>query len=97
MSGHWWHDVDVIVVDASDGHTQFQRDLIRWIKANHDVPVIGGNIVTADGFRFLVDAGADGVKVGMGIGSGCIAQVVKATGRGQASTLLDVCGARDEI
>ncbi len=91
------HEVDVIVIDASDGHTQFQQDLITWIKSRYDVPVIGGNIVTGDGFRFLADAGADAVKVGMGIGSGCITQVVKATGRGQASTLMDVCSARDEM
>jgi len=90
------HDVDVIVIDASDGHMAFQESLITWIKSRYSVSVIAGNIVTADGFRFLADAGADAVKVGMGIGSGCITQMVKATGRGQASTLIDVCAARDE-
>ena len=89
------HGADVLVIDASDGHTAYQAEMLRWVKANFDVPVIGGNVVTADGFRFLTEAGADAVKVGMGIGSGCTTQEVKATGRGQATTLMDVGRARD--
>jgi IMP dehydrogenase len=89
------HEADVLVIDASDGHTAYQGEMLRWIKTNFDIPVIGGNVVTADGFRFLVEAGADAVKVGMGIGSGCTTQEVKATGRGQATTLMDVGQARD--
>ena len=46
------HDVDVLVIDASDGHTEYQREMIH-VKQQCDTPVIGGNIVTADGFRFL--------------------------------------------
>lgn len=88
-------EVDVLVVDASDGHTQFQRQMVEWIKSTCDVPVVAGNVVTARGFEFLVEAGADGVKVGMGIGSGCTTQEVKATGRGQGSTLLDIIPVRD--
>ena len=57
--------------------------------------VVAGNVVTARGFEFLVEAGADGVKVGMGIASGCTTQEVKATGRGQGSALLDIIPARD--
>ncbi|MED5415971.1 MAG: IMP dehydrogenase [Candidatus Latescibacterota bacterium] len=88
-------EADVIVIDASDGHTHYQRQMIEWIKGNYDVPVIGGNVVTAQAFEFLVDAGVDAVKVGMGIGSGCTTQEVKATGRGQGSTLLDIPPSRD--
>jgi IMP dehydrogenase len=91
------HEVDVIVLDASDGHTEYQREMLEYIKGHWQVPVVAGNIVTADAFRFLVSAGADAVKVGMGIGSGCITQEVKATGRGQATTLMDVGAARDEL
>jgi IMP dehydrogenase len=91
------HEVDVLFIDASDGHTEYQRQMIEWIKRNFEVPVIGGNVVTSQGFKFLADAGADAVKVGMGIGSGCTTQEVKATGRGQASTLMDVATARDGL
>ena len=90
------HDVDVLVIDASDGHTEYQREMIQYVKQQCDTPVIGGNIVTADGFRFLVEAGADAVKVGMGIGSGCTTQEVKATGRGQGTTLMEVGATRDQ-
>ena len=91
------HDVDVLVIDASDGHTAFQRDMVTWIKSRYAVPVIGGNVVTGQGFQFLVDAGVDAVKVGMGIGSGCTTQEVKATGRGQATALLEVAAARAQL
>lgn len=90
------HDVDVLVIDASDGHTEYQREMIQYVRQQCDTPVIGGNIVTADGFRFLVEAGADAVKVGMGIGSGCTTQEVKATGRGQGTTLMEVGATRDQ-
>ncbi len=91
------HGVDVLVIDASDGHTAFQHETLVWIKSHFDVPVIAGNIVTAEGFRFLADAGADAVKVGMGIGSGCTTQEVKATGRGQGTALLEVAAARAHV
>jgi IMP dehydrogenase len=87
--------VDCFVIDASDGHTRFQADTIGFLRQLGDRPVIAGNVVTAAGFEFLADAGADAVKVGMGIGSGCITQQVKATGRGQATALAEVADARD--
>ena len=90
------HEVDVLVIDASDGHTEYQRQMLKFIKSNSEVPVIGGNVVTAQGFEFLVEADADAVKVGMGIASGCTTQEVKATGRGQGSALMDIVAARDE-
>jgi IMP dehydrogenase len=91
------HDVDVLVIDASDGHTAFQRDMVTWIKSRYAVPVVGGNVVTGQGLQFLVDAGVDAVKVGMGIGSGCTTQEVRATGRGQATALLEVAAARQQV
>ena len=89
------HEVDVLVIDASDGHTEYQREMIQFVKSRGNTPIIGGNIVTTEGFEFLAAAGVDAVKVGMGIGSGCTTQEVKSTGRGQASTLMDTCKARD--
>ncbi|NKB66991.1 MAG: CBS domain-containing protein [Candidatus Latescibacteria bacterium] len=90
-------ETDVLVIDASDGHTQYQGQMLEWIKANYSIPVIGGNVVTAAGFDYLVAAGADAVKVGMGIGSGCTTQEIKSTGRGQATTLMDITAARDRL
>ena len=91
------HEVDVLIIDASDGHTAYQREMIQFIKTHTSAPVIGGNVVTAEGFRFLVESGADAIKVGMGIGSGCTTQEVKATGRGQGTTLMEICAARNEL
>ena len=88
-------EVDVLVIDASDGHTQYQHEMLEWIKSNYEIPVIAGNVVTATGFDFLVGAGAAAIKVGMGIGSGCTTQEIKATGRGQATALMDIATARD--
>ena len=91
------HEVDVFIIDASDGHTAYQREMIQFIKAHTSAPVIGGNVVTAEGFRFLVESGADAIKVGMGIGSGCTTQEVKATGRGQGTTLMEIFAAHNEL
>ncbi|MCF7858685.1 MAG: IMP dehydrogenase [Candidatus Cloacimonetes bacterium] len=90
-------EVDVIVIDSSDGHSQYQADTIEWINNNYPkIPVIGGNIITREGFRFLVEAGVKAVKVGMGGGSICITQEQKGTGRGLATSIIEVVKARDE-
>jgi len=89
--------VDVLFIDASDGHTEYQGEMIEFIKQHSDTPVVGGNVITSKGFRFLVDAGADAVKVGMGIGSGCTTQEVKATGRGQGTALIEVGETRQDF
>ena len=89
--------VDVLFIDASDGHTEYQAEMIKFIKKYSDTPVVGGNIITHEGFRFLVDSGADAVKVGMGIGSGCTTQEVKATGRGQGTSLMEVGKSRQDF
>ena len=88
-------EVDFIVLDASHGHTVFQQDALAWIKKHYDTPVVAGNVVTADGFYHLASSGADGIKIGMGIGSGCTTQAVKSTGRGQATAIMEVAAARD--
>ncbi len=90
-------EVDVLVVDSSDGYTEYQYNTINWIKENYpNIPVIGGNVITQKGFRYLVKAGASAIKVGMGGGSICITQEQKGTGRGLATTIIDVVEARDE-
>ena len=88
-------EVDFFVLDASHGHTAYQQDALAWIKKRWGTPVVAGNVVTADGFYHLARSGADAVKIGMGIGSGCITQAVKSTGRGQATAIMEVAAARD--
>ncbi|MBQ60922.1 MAG: inosine 5-monophosphate dehydrogenase [Gammaproteobacteria bacterium] len=90
---------DVLCFDSSDGFTEYQMDGIRWIRDNFGTEVVigGGNIVSAEGFEYLVsEPGVDFIKVGMGGGSICITREQKGVGRGQASALLDVARKRDE-
>ncbi len=89
---------DVLCFDSSDGFNEYQADGIRWIREHYgDEVVIGaGNIVSAEGFDYLVEqAGADFIKVGIGGGSICITREQKGIGRGQASALLEVVERRD--
>ena len=89
--------VDVLCIDSSEGFTQFQKDTIAWIKENYPEAKVGaGNIVDPEGFRFLADAGADFIKIGIGGGSICITRETKGIGRGQATAVIDVARARDE-
>lgn len=70
--------------------------MVAYVKKNYPQAKIGaGNVVDAEGFRFLAKTGADYVKVGIGGGSICITREQKGIGRGQASALLDVCAERD--
>ena len=89
---------DVLCIDSSEGFSEWQKRTIEWIRANYgeDVKVGAGNVVDAEGFRFLADCGADFIKVGSGGGSICITRETKGIGRGQATALIDVCRARDE-
>ena len=90
--------VDIVCIDSSEGFSEWQADTIKWIKEEYNgrVKVGAGNVVEPDGFRYLADAGADFVKVGIGGGSICITREQKGIGRGQASAILDVAAARDE-
>ncbi len=89
---------DVLCIDSSEGFSEWQKLTIDWIRANYGetVKVGAGNVVDAEGFRFLAEAGADFVKVGIGGGSICITRETKGIGRGQATALIEVCKARDE-
>ncbi|MFN7836332.1 MAG: IMP dehydrogenase [Burkholderiaceae bacterium] len=86
--------VDVLVVDTAHGHSQGVMERIRWIKRIYPaVEVIGGNIATAEAARALVDAGADGVKVGIGPGSICTTRIVAGVGVPQISAIANVAAA----
>ena len=89
---------DVLCIDSSEGFSEWQKLTIEWIREKYgdSVKVGAGNVVDADGFRFLADCGADFIKVGIGGGSICITRETKGIGRGQATALIDVCKARDE-
>ena len=83
--------VDVIVVDTAHGHAQGVLDRVQWIKRRHPkVQVIGGNVATTSGAKALVDAGADGVKVGIGPGSICTTRVVAGVGVPQITAIDNV-------
>ena len=89
--------VDVLVVDTAHGHSLNVLNRVRWIKKNFpSVDVIGGNIATADAARALVDAGADGVKVGIGPGSICTTRIVTGMGVPQISAVSNVAEALAE-
>jgi len=89
---------DVLCIDSSEGFSEWQRITLQYIHKNFgdDVKVGAGNIVDREGFRFLAEAGADFIKVGIGGGSICITRETKGIGRGQATALTDVTRARDE-
>ena len=90
--------VDVLVIDSSEGYTCWQAKTIAWVREHYgdSVKIGAGNVVDKDGFRFLAEAGADFVKVGIGGGSICITRETKGIGRGQATAVIDVAEARDE-
>ncbi len=90
--------VDVLCIDSSEGFSEWQKITLQWIKAKYgdEVKVGAGNVVDKEGFRFLADAGADFIKVGIGGGSICITRETKGIGRGQATAVIEVAKARDE-
>ncbi|MCI9443233.1 MAG: IMP dehydrogenase [Oscillospiraceae bacterium] len=89
---------DVLCIDSSEGYTCWQAKTLAFIRERYgdSVKVGAGNVVDRDGFRFLAEAGADFVKVGIGGGSICITRETKGIGRGQATALIEVAAARDE-
>lgn len=88
--------VDVLCIDSSDGYSVWQKNTLEHIKGKYNVPVGAGNVVDQEGFMYLVEAGADFVKVGIGGGSICITREQKGIGRGQATAVIEVAKARDE-
>ncbi len=88
---------DVLCIDSSEGYSEWQKRTLQYIHEHFgpDVRVGAGNVVDAEGFRFLAEAGADFIKVGIGGGSICITRETKGIGRSQATALIDVCAERD--
>ena len=89
---------DVLCIDSSEGYSIWQKRVIDFVRDKYgdDVKIGAGNVVDGEGFRYLADAGADFVKVGIGGGSICITREIKGIGRGQATALIEVCKERDK-
>ena len=89
---------DVLCIDSSEGFSEWQKITIDYIRKNYGdtVKVGAGNVVDREGFRFLAEAGADFIKIGIGGGSICITREQKGIGRGQATAVIEVAKARDE-
>jgi IMP dehydrogenase len=91
--------VDCLCLDSSDGYSEWQAEAARQLRAKFGDKIIlgGGNIVSADAFRYMVEkAEVDFVKVGIGGGSICITREQKGIGRGQASAIMDVAQERNK-
>ena len=90
--------VDMVCIDSSDGYSVWQKNTIKFVREKYgeNLKIGAGNVVDAEGFRYLAEAGADFIKVGVGGGSICITRETKGIGRGQASALIDVVEARDK-
>ncbi|ANE22036.1 inosine-5-monophosphate dehydrogenase [Denitrobacterium detoxificans] len=90
--------VDCLCIDSSEGFSEWQALTLKWIRDHYgdSVKVGAGNVVDRDGFRFLAEAGADFIKIGIGGGSICITREQKGIGRGQATATIEVAKARDE-
>jgi len=86
-------DVDVLVVDTSHGHSAGVVEVVRKIVGEFAVPIVAGNVATADGARALLDAGANSVKVGVGPGSICTTRVVAGVGVPQLTAIHDCANA----
>ena len=86
--------IDVLVIDTAHGHQERMLEALRLVrKLDPDVPLVAGNVVSADGVRDLVDAGADVVKVGVGPGAMCTTRMMTGVGRPQFSAVLE-CAAQ---
>lgn len=90
--------VDVVVVDTAHGHSYKVLEAISWIRGNHaEVPIIGGNVATAEGAKALIDAGAEAVKIGVGAGSICTTRIIAGVGVPQLTAVINgVRAAREQ-
>lgn len=79
--------VDFLVVDTAHGHSRAVVDMVRRLKKDTAIDVVGGNIATKEGAQALIDAGADGIKVGVGPGSICTTRIVAGVGVPQISAI----------
>lgn len=89
---------DIFCLDSSEGYTEWQKRTIAWVRGKYgdQVKIGAGNVIDGDGFRFLAEAGADFVKIGIGGGSICITRETKGIGRGQATAVIEVAKAREQ-
>jgi IMP dehydrogenase len=89
---------DVLCIDSSEGFSEWQKITLQFIREKYGdtVRVGAGNVVDREGFRFLAEAGADFIKIGIGGGAICITREAKGIGRGQATAVIEVARARDE-
>jgi len=87
--------LDVVIVDTAHGHSRNVIETIEAVRSRHDIPIIAGNVATADGARDLIKAGADAVKVGIGPGSICTTRVVTGVGMPQLTAIMNACEAAD--
>ena len=91
-------EVDILCIDSSDGFSEWQYETLQYVKTHYpDIPIGGGNVVDREGFRYLAEAGADFIKVGIGGGSICITREQKGIGCGQATAVQIVAEAEMNI
>ena len=88
---------DMIVIDTSDAYNEFTSEVIKEFKElNDSIPICAGNVITYEGAKYLMENGADLIKIGMSSGSICTTQREKATGRAPMTALLEAAKAREE-
>lgn len=90
------HGVDVVCVDTAHGHSDNVIKTVEWIKSNHKIDVVAGNIATAAAAKDLIAAGADALKVGIGPGSICTTRVISGVGVPQITAIYETSKAADE-